>query len=234
MRLLALDTTTRAGSVAVVDDDRAIVLRVGDPARSHTERLPGDLLSVLAEAGLPASAIDLFVVASGPGSFTGLRTGIATMQGMALAASKPAIGISALEALAVQAGRGLPQQALIGTWMDAARREVFSALYAVDRAEATGLREVEPASVESPAVVWERWRDLGVLPIAMIGDGAKLHAAQIDPPITVVADEPLAPALAEIARARAARGEAGHPAAVHPVYVRRPDVVLTREAQARK
>ena len=79
MRVLALDTTTPAGSVALVDEDRVVDERGGDPSRTHAQRLPGDLLRVLERRGLAMSDIDLFAVASGPGSFTGLRIGIATI-----------------------------------------------------------------------------------------------------------------------------------------------------------
>ena len=60
MRVLALDTTTRAGSVAVVEDDRIVVQRGGDPARTHAERLPAEILNVLQDAGLALPAVDIF------------------------------------------------------------------------------------------------------------------------------------------------------------------------------
>ena len=81
MRVLALDTTTRAGSVAVTDGSRLAVERAGDPLRTHAVRLPREILDALEQAGLSSGDIDLFAVAAGPGSFTGLRIGIATIQG---------------------------------------------------------------------------------------------------------------------------------------------------------
>src|SRR5437867_12988817 len=103
MRVLALDTTTAAGSLAIVDDDRVVVERMGDPARSHTERLPGDILLALGDCDLAVSNIDLFAIASGPGSFTGLRTGIATIQGLAVVNRKRVVPVTALTALATAA-----------------------------------------------------------------------------------------------------------------------------------
>ena len=88
MLVLALDTTTRAGSVAVVDDDALLSEIVGDPSRTHGERLPRDLMRALEAASVPLESIDLLAVAAGPGSFTGLRVGIAAMQGLAMA-SRP-------------------------------------------------------------------------------------------------------------------------------------------------
>src|SRR5262245_20183821 len=99
MFVLALDTTTRRGSVALARDGAVIGVTSGDPAITHGQRLPADLLRLLERHTLSVRDIDLFAVAAGPGSFTGLRIGIATMQGLALANGKPIVGVSALDAL---------------------------------------------------------------------------------------------------------------------------------------
>src|SRR6267142_1319915 len=130
MRVLALDTPNRAGSVALIEDDRIVDERAGDASRTHGERLPGEL----AQLGAPWPTIDVFAVAIGPGSFTGLRIGIATMQGLALVTGRPVIGVSALEALAQIASAALEPGALIASWIDAQRGEIFSALYRVKEA----------------------------------------------------------------------------------------------------
>src|SRR5215218_7858675 len=122
MRVLALDTTTRAGSVAVIDDDRVLFEERGDPLRSQAERLPADLIRAIAAAGLAWNAIDLFAVASGPGSFTGLRIGIATMQGLAFVGRKRLVPISALVAAACGAAAGMAVGDVVGAWLDAHRR----------------------------------------------------------------------------------------------------------------
>ena len=122
MRVLALDTTTRSGSVALIDDQRIESERGGDATRTHAERLPQEILSLLAEHQLSTPDIDLFAVASGPGSFTGLRVGIATVQGLALVHGRRVVGVSALEALAQVAGQELAQGSLVGAWMDAGPR----------------------------------------------------------------------------------------------------------------
>ena len=87
MVLLALDTTTAAGSVALWRDG-LIEEQPGDPARSHAERLPGELAALLARHGCTTNDVDRYAVASGPGSFTGLRVGIATVQGLALVGAR--------------------------------------------------------------------------------------------------------------------------------------------------
>src|SRR5688500_13646290 len=124
MRILALDTTTRAGSCALARDGRVVRELASDAAAPPASRLPGDLVTLLEREGVALAEIDVYAVATGPGSFTGLRVGIATMQGLALAAGKPLVGVSALDALAAVAGF-----ARVATWMDAWRGEVYAALY---------------------------------------------------------------------------------------------------------
>jgi len=244
MRVLALDSTTRDGSVALLEvsaTDGAVTLldeRPGDSARAHAERLPSELTDLLAAHNLRVADIDLFAVAFGPGSFTGLRIGIATMQGFALATGRPLIGVSALEALARSARFSgpvtTPRDGEAGTtvaaWMDAYRREVFSNLYR--RAPDGSWLEQESPRVDEPLATLTRWRAAGFVPAEFIGTGATLYAAEIAsifPAARVGAAPPLAAALASLAAARFRRGESPHPAALQPLYVRRPDAELARE-----
>ena len=131
MRVAALDTTTRAGSIAIVENDRVVAERRGDPALSTAERLPRELLELLAAHGWTTASVDLFAVAAGPGSFTGLRVGIATIQGLAFVHRRPVAAVSALDAIAQLAAAPLAEGSLVGVWMDAQRRDVYSALYRV-------------------------------------------------------------------------------------------------------
>src|SRR4029453_8016717 len=161
MKVLALDTTTRVGSVALVENDRVIEERNGDDTRSHAERLPHELLAVANANGVALSAIDVFAVASGPGSFTGLRIGIATIQGLALVARRRVIGVPALDALAHLASLDLDAGAFVAAWMDAHRRDVFAALYRVTAAppfDPARLEELDSASAGDPGSVLTRWQ----------------------------------------------------------------------------
>jgi len=72
----------------------------GDPAHTHGQRLPGELMRLLDQAGVRIEDVDLFAVAAGPGSFTGLRVGIATVQGLAMARRRRVVAGSTLDALA--------------------------------------------------------------------------------------------------------------------------------------
>jgi tRNA threonylcarbamoyladenosine biosynthesis protein TsaB len=80
MLTLALDTTTAAGSVALADGDRLVEVLAIDPSQPIATRVPGDLMALLGLHRVTLQAIDLFAVSTGPGSFTGLRIGIAAMQ----------------------------------------------------------------------------------------------------------------------------------------------------------
>ena len=237
MRVLALDTTTRAGSAALVEDDRIVEEREGDPSRTHGLRLPAEVLRVLDGRGIGIADVDVFAVASGPGSFTGLRIGIATMQGLAIVRRRRVAGISALGALAHVAARDAAAHAIVGVWMDAHRREVFSALYRVHAAEpfsAERLTELESAAAGDPAATLARWAGLiGGAPEVIVGDGATLYREVIraNAPGTAIVEPPLiAGAIGRLAGADARGHDADEPCAIRPLYVRRPDVEIARDA----
>ena len=231
MRILALDTTTRAGSLALLDGERVVVERTGDAARTHAERLPGELLDALADAGWSTSDVDVYAVASGPGSFTGLRIGIATIQGLAFVHGARVAPVSALRALAEAAAQGRPAGTRVGAWMDAFRQEVFSALYEV-RIETAGgastLVEVEGPMVGTPTSAVARWASRP--PSVLCGDGAVLYAASVPAGTTVMPSPRLAPIIASLAAASDGRGQTVSPAGLQPLYVRRPDAEIARDA----
>jgi tRNA threonylcarbamoyladenosine biosynthesis protein TsaB len=239
MKVLALDTTTRAGSTALVEDDRVVAERSGDGARTHALRLPGETLALADAQGWPLSAIDLYAVASGPGSFTGLRIGIATIQGLASVHRRRIVSVPVLEALAQAASRDLPEGAVIAAWMDAHRQDVFAALYRVGEKTASGLAslmEIEGPTVGTAASTLARWRTLDTgMPAIVVGDGAALYAADIarESPASGVLPLPLlAGIIGRLAIARAS--EALDPSSVRPLYVRRPDVEITRDEKTRR
>jgi tRNA threonylcarbamoyladenosine biosynthesis protein TsaB len=234
--VMALDSSTRAGSIAVVRGDHVLALIEGDPSRTHAERVPAEIAQALERAGVEASDLDLLVVSSGPGAFTGLRIGLAAIQGLAMVLGKPVVGVSALDALAetARAEFDVPIAAPVATWMDAHRGEVFTAAYRAARPE--------PDLVVNP-LVGPPTAMLQALPFApadditFVGDGAVHYRTDIKdarPAARVVETVPLlAPALARLGRYRAESGGAGPPHALQPLYVRRPDAELDRERQAK-
>lgn len=224
MWILALDTSTREGSAALARDGEVVAASTGDPSRTHGERLPGDLQALAGSAGVSLSAMDRFAVSSGPGSFTGLRVGLATIQALALVHQRSVIQVSTLEALARTPGPG----DFVLSWMDGHRRDVFAALY--DRRAGTCLAGPQ---VGSPAEILEAWRPkLAPRRVDAVGDGVgatrALLAEHLGPAAVLVdTPPPLAPLIARIAFERQDRGIAPH--AVQPLYVRRPDAVIARE-----
>lgn len=210
MLILALDTTTAAGSVALAADARVIEEAPIDPSAPVATRLPGDLAALLERHRTDLPRIDVFAVATGPGSFTGLRIGIATMQGLALAEGKPLLGVSsfdALHALADDAGR-------IAVWIDAWRGEVYAAAY--DGGRQAGEPTVAPPDAAPRAATY-------------IGDGAVRHRDRLGAARVIEPTPLLAGAVARLAHARASAGELPPPHAIRPLYVRRPDAELARE-----
>jgi tRNA threonylcarbamoyladenosine biosynthesis protein TsaB len=243
MLVLALDTTTRQGSVALSRDGRILALDAGDAAIAHGARLPGDLAHLLDAQGVRVGDVDLFAVAAGPGSFTGLRIGIATMQGLALGNGKPLAGVSALDAIhdavssqlsALSSSLSPQPSALsprdeVAVWMDAGRGQVFSAIYKHGAV-------CEAAIVDKPATILARWASEHTLPNVYAGDGALGYTDVIRAAVPgahlVEPVPPLAPSIAKLAEAHVREHGAAPADAVRPIYIRRPDVELARDRKA--
>lgn len=235
MLCLALDTSTPGGSCAVTRDGAVIRESAGQRDRPHDSRLPGDLIALLENARIALTDIDLYAVATGPGSFTGLRIGIATMQGLAFAAGKPLIGVSGFDALArissrdavkafQQTQRNAPPA--VATWVDAWRGDVFAARYQHDV-------PMDPATVEKPAALLARIAE----PTVFIGDAVPVYADLIRRTLgdrAMLSDPPAPPLAATIAQLATRTRQAGaHPAPddIRPLYIRRPDAELARDAR---
>ena len=237
--VLALDTTTSRGSAAVWRHGHEPAILATAPDRSYGEQLPGLLATLLEQQGLGFRDVELFAVAAGPGSLTGLRVGIATVQGLAVATRRPVVAVTALDALAVAALETGPGcRRTIGACMNAFRGEVFAALYrtpASDDAEEPSV--VDPPGVGYPAEVAVRWRALAeASDLIVVGDSVPAFSESLDgvlgPGVRFQPGPLLAGIVARMARARALRGGAVAPHAVHPVYLRRPDAEVARERGA--
>jgi tRNA threonylcarbamoyladenosine biosynthesis protein TsaB len=229
--ILALDTSSAAGSAAVVRDGAVVVERAGDGARTHGERLPRELMALLDDARVDVHDIERFAVATGPGSFTGLRVGIATIQGLALAQKRVVVPVSAFEALAVSVSSSsiAHRPSPIAVWIDAHRGEVFATLY-----DADGRVQYEPTSLP-PRETLDAWAAaLDGQRIAFTGDGAIRYRAAIDERLSGIAEipaavPPLAGVIGLIAAEQPDRAVAPH--AIVPLYVRRSDAELARDRQ---
>jgi len=205
--ILAIDTTSEYGSMALVDESGALVAEL--PMRSSdgfSHVLYGHLRSFLDAHALRLSDIYCFACAGGPGSFTGVRVGMAAVKGLAEATGKPATAVSNLQALACF-GR-LPLRA---TLLDARRGEIFGAVYD------------DALEIVSPEVVMKLDEWLATLP----NENIEVISNQTFPGIAVrEAPRELAAAIGKIAAQRWQRGEEGDPARLDATYVRRSDAEL--------
>ena len=226
MVVLAIDTATPTGSSAVVRDGVVVVERAGDPSRTHGERLPRELMDLLDAAALPLEAIDAYGVATGPGSFTGLRVGIATIQGLALARGARVMAVSNFEA---HARRTPPSSERLAIWLDAHRGEVFATLLDIDRQDV-----LEPPTSLTPAATLAHWSPslADGAPIRFVGDAvphcARIIADRLGPRAIL---ETAVPLLAGVIGQTACSHPSGTvaPHAIVPLYVRRPDAELARD-----
>jgi tRNA threonylcarbamoyl adenosine modification protein YeaZ len=238
MLILALETATRSGSVALLDEDVGLSEgRPGDASRTHGERLPAELLDLLAAHGRALQDVDRFAVVSGPGSFTGLRVGIASIQGLAMATGRRVQPVTTLEAMVdswlATAGRRAPDghARMLVACLDGQRGDLF---YEAWRAH--GNQPIEDASTLIPAAVGRPADLLAAIraqqmsdPLVVVGCGVGAHAPVFESLGTSieVPSDPLALAAARIAARRGDPGVAPH--ALRPIYIRRPDAVLARE-----
>lgn len=126
MKILAIDTSSIAATCAVMDDDKLLVEYTLNHKLTHSQKIMPIIKESLDSCGLKAEDIDIFAVAKGPGSFTGLRIGVATINGLAQATNKRVVGVSTLDALAFN----LPYcEGIVVPVMDARRDRVFTGIY---------------------------------------------------------------------------------------------------------
>ncbi len=126
MKILAIDTSSIAATCAIMDDDKLLVEYTLNHKLTHSQKIMPIIKESLDSCGLKAEDIDVFAVAKGPGSFTGLRIGVATVNGLAQATNKKVVGVSTLDALAFN----LPYcEGIVVPVMDARRDRVFTGIY---------------------------------------------------------------------------------------------------------
>ena len=171
MLILALESTAKAASVALVKDGALLGQTTQLSGLTHSRTLLPMTEDLLKNTGISLADVDGFAVAHGPGSFTGVRIGVSAVKGLAWAAQKPACGVSTLAAMAwngVAAGEG----SLICCCMDARRSQVYNALFEVREGRPARLCEDRAVSVETLLAELQSndWKPF------LVGDGAELCA----------------------------------------------------------
>ena len=212
--------------MALWRDDAACSVVHRDP-RSHAERLPTEALTWLAGHDVRLADLDAFAVVAGPGSFTGLRVGVASVQGWGFAAGKPVIGVPTLDALASDARVSALTDVLVVPMIDGQRSEIFYSVWA-NGAEVQSAAASRPADAIAAVTAGFPGRE-----VVAIGDGLVKYAALVD--AAGWSRREMSAPLAESAVRLAASGRypSASPHAIRPIYVRRPDAEVMRDERDR-
>jgi tRNA threonylcarbamoyladenosine biosynthesis protein TsaB len=179
MKLLALDTAANLCSVAILDVETGTVLAAisEDIGKGHAERLMAVIEQAMKKASVTITDIGKIAVSVGPGSFTGVRVGVSTARGFALALKCPAVGISTLQALAYDAAKLFPRKAVLSI-IDARRDEHYAQFFGED-----GSAESEPMVTTLPLVL-EQLAKSGC-PHVLSGSSALLVNEKLDRPLDI-------------------------------------------------
>lgn len=226
--LLAIESATRHTSVALYRGADLVDEQWGPMERDVAESLLESIDALLTRSDLSPTQIRDFAVSMGPGSFTSLRIGVATVKGLAFGRPHRALGVSTLEALALEA----PPGRVAVPALDARRGELYAAVYSSDAGgSAEELQQRLPEGVYTPE---ELARAL-LEPCVLVGEGGELAGDRIRElaavPVSVLAPPdglPRARHVGRIARARLARGEFTDAASLVPRYLRRPEAEVKR------
>lgn len=225
MLILAMDSTAVAASVALLDNGAPLAAFHLNNGNTHSETLLPMAESVLRCTGKTVNDIDLFAVSAGPGSFTGVRIGVATVKGLAFGKGKPCVGVSTLEALAENL---VPTGGLLCPVMNARRGQVYNALFRVENGALTRLCPDRALSVEELEAELLTYSE----PVTLCGDGAepvKNSFTKCDvalPPLTLMEQNAVSVALCAARMAK--KGRTCTDKELKPVYLRMPQAERER------
>src|SRR5213593_4998143 len=222
MRVLAVETSTLAGGAALLDGELVVGEYALDVRATHSERLMGAIDRLLTDAGWAVRDLEGLAVSVGPGSFTGLRIGLSTVKGLALALTIPIAAVPTLDAMATL----LPFAALpVCPVLDARKREVYASLY---RWDGLGMRRQWDYLAIAPDDLARRLDE----PVIVIGDGAHAidspWARRVEPPRR----GPTPAVVGALGRTRLALGDTVAAADLVPIYLRPSEAELKRRGAA--
>ena len=173
MLIMAFESSAKAASVALVQDGQLVSQYSQCSGLTHSRTLLPMAEDMLKNAELSLKDVDVYAVAHGPGSFTGIRIGVSTVKGLAWASDKPCVGVSTLEAMA---WHGLSAGGYICPVMDARRNQVYNALFKIEEGRPIRLTDDRPIGLAELSV---ELRELGA-PVLLVGDGAEISARWFD------------------------------------------------------
>jgi len=220
MKILGIDTSTMTGALAIVDGDELIAELRTNVAVTYSERIMLHVDGLLKSARMTLADLDGFAVGIGPGSFTGLRIGLATVKGLAYGTGKPVAAVGTLDAIA----DNLPLCAYqVCTALDARKEMVYAALY---QDEVAGRRTLMPPS----ALTLEELAGYITEPTVFVGDGAKVYRDKLRERLGDLAifaprvyGYPTGAAVALRGHRDIESGNAADPFTLAPLYIRPPD-----------
>ena len=167
MLLLAFETSAKAASVALTQDGKLLGESYQNTGLTHSQTLMVMAEDLLKTCNLTAKDVDAVAVAAGPGSFTGVRIGVAAAKGFAWGGELPCYGVSTLEAMALSLG---VYQGYVIPAMDARRSQVYTAIFRADQGKLTRLEEDMAISLEELKEKIKNFEE----PVFLVGDGAVL------------------------------------------------------------
>ena len=219
MLILAFETSAKAASVALTQDGNLLGESYQNTGLTHSQTLMVMAEDLLKQCSKTVSDLDAVAVAEGPGSFTGVRIGVAAAKGLAWGAELPCYGVSTLEAMAVSLGI---YEGYVCPCMDARRNQVYNALFYVNQGKLERLREDRAIALADLKTELEQLN----APIYLVGDGSRLTHKTLSAEIPNLILPPehrlhqRAVGVAILADAKAAAGESGDGAALSPNYLR--------------
>jgi tRNA threonylcarbamoyladenosine biosynthesis protein TsaB len=223
MRVLGIDTSTRRASVALWENGTVIARTTAEQPMQHAERMISLVDAAIGMAGWPKSSLDLVACGVGPGSFTGVRVGIATAKGIAFGLSRPLVGVGSLEAMA----RALRSDAeVIVPLVDAKKGEVFLAAY-----DAAGAGLLDPMHLASARVAATLAKFAAKRAVVLGEIAACIDTGTIKAHRDPSTDLPDAAAVAMVGAERMATLGPCNLHALEPAYVRPPDITSPRDGR---